>query len=542
MEAINRFWLLLKIYKSELRLIYLYAVMIGFINLTLPLGVQAIINFLQAGEFTITWLVLVALVLIGIMVSSWLQIMQLHVVEKSQQNIFARSAFEFAYRLPLINVVELDKTHAPELVNRFFDTLTIQKGVPKIMIDFSLAIFQIVFGVVLLSIYSPYFILVGVTLAIILWIIIKFTSPNGLKTSIKESKYKYQLVHWLEEIARTNRSFKMYSESKFHLQKTDGIVGDYIQARDNHFNVLLGHYRLFIVFKLIVGAALLLLGGSLVFMDQMNIGEFVAAEIIVLLTINSVEKLFTTIDVIYDVLTALDKIGHITDLKLDEDSGKQSLHSANGLKLSARSISFSLDSGNKLLSNLSFDIASNEKVLLTGRTGSGKSLLLQILAGIHTLDSGSLIVNNIPFAHYERKSLYESIAIGFNTNQLFEGSILDNITLGRKIDKSKLSEILQVLSLDSYLQQQALYLDSIIDSGGRRLPQSVIQKIQIARLMIGTPKLILLEDPLHSIESEEKKKIIDYMTDSNRNWTLVVVSDFEYWSEKCQKNLQLDML
>ena len=149
MDAINRFWLLLKIYKSELKLIYLYAVLIGFINLTLPLGVQAIINFLQAGEFTITWLVLVALVLIGIMASSWLQIMQLHVVEKSQQNIFARSAFEFAYRLPKINVRELDTTHAPELVNRFFDTLTIQKGVPKIMIDFSMAIFQIVFGVVL---------------------------------------------------------------------------------------------------------------------------------------------------------------------------------------------------------------------------------------------------------------------------------------------------------------------------------------------------------------------------------------------------------
>lgn len=540
MDAINRFWLLLKIYKSELKLIYLYAVLIGFINLTLPLGVQAIINFLQAGEFTITWLVLVALVLIGIMASSWLQIMQLHVVEKSQQNIFARSAFEFAYRLPKINVRELDTTHAPELVNRFFDTLTIQKGVPKIMIDFSMAIFQIVFGVVLLSIYSPYFILLGVTLSVITLIIVKFTSPKGLKTSVKESKHKYQLVHWLEEIARTNKSFKMYSDSKLHLQKTDNIVGEYIQARENHFNVLLGHYRLFIIFKLVVGTTLLLLGGSLVFMDKMNIGQFVAAEIIVLLTINSVEKLFTTIDVIYDVLTALDKIGHISDLKLDENTGEYQVKSDKGLSIKAEKITFHFENEIPIFSELSFHIMSNEKVILKGPSGSGKTLLLQIIAGIHNISSGHLHINEVPIKNYKRKSLHESIAIGLNTNQLFEASILDNITMGREFDATLLSELLELLNLNTYLMQQSLHLESIIDSGGRRLPQSIIQKIQLARLLIGKPQLLLLEDPFHSIGLDEKKKIIDYITDNRRNCTLVVISDFEYWQEKCHKVLEIN--
>ena len=540
MDAINRFWLLLKIYKSELKLIYLYAVLIGFINLTLPLGVQAIINFLQAGEFTITWLVLVALVLIGIMASSWLQIMQLHVVEKSQQNIFARSAFEFAYRLPKINVRELDTTHAPELVNRFFDTLTIQKGVPKIMIDFSMAIFQIVFGVVLLSIYSPYFILLGVTLSVITLIIVKFTSPKGLKTSVKESKHKYQLVHWLEEIARTNKSFKMYSDSKLHLQKTDNIVGEYIQARENHFNVLLGHYGLFIIFKLVVGTTLLLLGGSLVFMDKMNIGQFVAAEIIVLLTINSVEKLFTTIDVIYDVLTALDKIGHISDLKLDEDTGEYQVKSDKGLSIKAEKITFHFENEIPIFSELSFHIMSNEKVILKGSSGSGKTLLLQIIAGIHNISSGHLHINEVPIKNYKRKSLHESIAIGLNTNQLFEASILDNITMGREFDATLLSELLELLNLNTYLMQQSLHLESIIDSGGRRLPQSIIQKIQLARLLIGKPQLLLLEDPFHSIGLDEKKRIIDYITDNRRNCTLVVISDFEYWQEKCHKVLEIN--
>jgi ABC-type bacteriocin/lantibiotic exporter with double-glycine peptidase domain len=538
MEAIKRFWQLLKIYKAELRLIYLYAVLIGFINLTLPLGVQAIINFLQAGEFTITWLVLVALVLIGILVSSWLQIMQLHVLEKSQQNIFARSAFEFAYRLPLIKILELDKSHTPELANRFFDTLTIQKGVPKIMIDFSLAIFQIVFGVVLLSIYSSYFIIVGIILIIFSWIIIKYTSPYGLKTSIKESKFKYHLVHWLEEIARTHKTFKIYNQTKLHLAKTDDIVSEYIQARENHFNVLLGHYRLVIIFKLIVGSALLLLGGSLVFIGEMNIGQFVAAEIIVLLIINSVEKLFTTIDVVYDVLTALDKIGHVTDLELDQDSGKTTLETNEGLSLLAQSIALNIEN-NTVFTDLSFQIESNDTVLLQGQTGSGKSLLLQVLAGIHSINKGKLYINNITIEQYQKKSLYQNIAIGLNTVQLFEGSIYENITLGREINTSALSEILNELGLNKQFQQLSLQLDSIIDANGRRLPQNTIQKIQLARLLVGNPKLLLLEDPLLYIDKDEKKRIIDYLTNKNRNWTLIVISDEEYWIGKCNKTIQM---
>lgn len=193
---IKRFWRLLTRYKTELRQIYVYALFIGIVNLTLPLGIQAIINFLQTGELTSTWMILVGFVLAGIAITGVFQVYQLRIVENIQQDLFARSAFEFAYRIPKITFLELDKIHAPELVNRFFDTLTIQKGLPKILIDFSLAIFQIVFGLILLAIYSPYFILLGLSLALILWLIFKVTGPKGLSTSLKESKYKYQLAHW----------------------------------------------------------------------------------------------------------------------------------------------------------------------------------------------------------------------------------------------------------------------------------------------------------------------------------------------------------
>lgn len=536
-RPIVRFWKLLRIYKKELRQIYALAIIIGIVNLTLPLGIQAIINFLQTGTFTSTWLLLVGFVLIGIAIAGFLQILQIRVVEYIQQDVFVRSALEFSFRIPKIKLLAFDDYHTLELANRFFDTMTIQKGLPKILIDFSLGIFQILFGLILLSIYSPYFIVLGIVLTFVLWLIFKFTGSNGLRTSIKESNYKYKLAHWLEEIARVNRSIKVYDHGAAHMNKTDGIVGDYLQHRNQHFNVLLTQFWLFVGFKIIVAAGLLLLGGFLVFQDQMNIGQFVAAEIIILLILNSIEKLILTVENIYDVLTALDKIGFVIDMPLDSNLGKATINADTGLSIVANEIHFSFPENNKIIQGLSLTIHSNDKVLLKGESGSGKSILLQILAGFYAIDGGELLINDLPINNYNRLNYNTNIAIHLPVNQLFEGSFRENILMGRKIDEHHLGEVLKALNINRYIAHRPEGLDAHIDSGGKKLPRSVIQKILIARLIVGAPKLILMEDPLQYIDDSEKNSIVDYIMDSQRNWTVIIISDYYYWKEKSNRTV-----
>lgn len=539
-SPIIRFWKLLKLYKIQLRQIYAYAVLNGFVNLSLPLGIQAIISYIQLGEITSSWVVLVGVVLVGTAIAGIFQILQLRIVENIQQDIFARSSFEFAYRLPKIKFLQLDTVHAPELANRFFDTLTIQKGLPKILIDFSLAAFQIVFGLIVLTIYSSYFIILGAGLLFILWLIFKITGPDGLTTSIKESKYKYKLAHWLEEIARVNRSFKLNAASKFHLDRTDDITAHYLYAREKHFHVLLNQFRFFIFFKVVVAAGLLLLGGYLVFKNQMNIGQFVAAEIIILLIINSVEKVIRVIDTIYDVLTALDKIGHVTDLPLDGDSGKLLLEKTGAMSVTATDIRFGFPGvRKKVIDNLSFRINAKEKVVVKGESGAGKSILLQVLAGIYNLEDGEILFNDIPFANYNRDEFYKKIGVVFPSNQLFEGTIKENITMGRMIDEKEFRAVVELLDLTDYIIHLPDGFDSFVDSGGRRLPRSVIQKLHLARIIVGNPSLILMEDPLQFLEDKEKNRIIDYMMSPERDWTVIVVADYNYWQKKSTKTIQL---
>lgn len=198
---LQRFWRLLKPDKKEITNIYVYAIFSGLVNLSLPLGIQAIINLIQGGQISTSWIVLVVIVIAGIAITGILQIFQLRITENLQQKVFVRAAFEFAYRIPRIKLESLYRHHAPELMNRFFDTVSVQKGLPKILIDFSTATLQVIFGLLLLSFYHPFFILFSLFLVLLVFTIFRVTAQKGLSTSLDESKQKYKMAYWLGRIS-----------------------------------------------------------------------------------------------------------------------------------------------------------------------------------------------------------------------------------------------------------------------------------------------------------------------------------------------------
>ena len=374
---------LLNLERKDILQVFFYAIFAGLVSLTLPLGIQAIINLIQSGVVSISWIVLVFIVIIGVALVGILSLMQLRIMENFQQKIFVRSSFEFAYRLPKIKFEELYNQYPPELANRFFDTLTIQKGTSKLLIDFSTALLQITFGIILLSLYHPFFIIFGVLLFILLFIIFKFSFDSGLETSLKESKYKYKVVSWLQEIGRNNFSFRKKINFEFGLLKNDKLVEEYINHREKHFGIIKRQYIQLIIFKIIITAGLLLIGGYLVLDQEMNIGQFVAAEIIILLVINSVEKIIIGLETLYDVLTAVEKIGEISDLEIEETNQEQSTICYNNISLSMENITFKFPNSTEyVLKEIKLKIEQGEKIYLDGKNSSGKTTLIRMLSGL----------------------------------------------------------------------------------------------------------------------------------------------------------------
>ena len=528
LSPMQRLFMLLKGEKKDIYYIYIYAVIIGIFSLTLPIGVQAIINFVSGGLIFNSVALLIFLVILGVLVSGVLQIMQMALVEVLQRRIFAKAAYEFAYRIPKIRIESIFKVYAPELMNRFFDILTLQKGLPKLLIDLTQAFIQILFGLILLSFYHPFFVLFGILLFTILFLILYLTGPKGLHSSLQESKYKYKIAHWLEELARTLIPFKLAGFTNLPIQKMDYYLNGYLKSRKIHFKVLITQYSYIIVFKTVIIGGILIMGSLLVIDKQITIGQFVATEIVILMIINAVEKIIMSMDVVYDMLTAVDKIGYITDLPLERDSGViLSRANDDGLALRIRDLNYSYpESSKKALENINFEVPPGHSLGISGYNESGKFTLVQVISGILQDYEGIVTLNNLSLRDIDLNSLRDNVGKYAFKDDIFEGTIYDNIAMG--ISRTGLSDVLWAIDkvgLSDIINALPQGLNTQMVAAGKGFSTNVIKRIVLARAIAEKPKLLLLNDFLGTISIKERTSLLNFLFDKRNHWTLVCISN-----------------
>ncbi|WP_276497678.1 peptidase domain-containing ABC transporter [Pontibacter litorisediminis] len=538
----QRFLKLLSIERREILYMYVYALAAGLITLVIPLGIQSIIGFVSSGQVTTSVVVLISLIVLALLIVGGLQVMQLWLVEFIQQRLFARTASEFAYRIPRLQQEALLKHNPPELMNRFFDVVTLQKGVAKILVDFSTAVIQIVFGLILLSFYHPYFIFLGLLLMLVLTFIIWATGGKGIDTSIKESKYKYKLVAWLEEMARSLSTFKLVGHTNLPMERTNSYVKSYLDVRRKHFDVLMTQYYSFVGFKTFITGGLLVLGCILVVQQEINIGQFVASEIIIILIMTAVEKIIIKLDTVYDVMTSLDKIGMVTDLPIEEAKGikLEELPLNGGLSIQAKDLNYRFQDTKKVaLEDLNFTIQPSERVCLAGFNSSGKSTLISVLLGLLPSYSGSLSYNGISMRDLHKGNLRSLIGDNISREQVFDGTLLENITLGRDLPMQDILWAVEVTGLTSFVHALPDGLHAYLTGGSMRLPVSVARKIVMARSLVQRPKLLIVDNYWAGMAKKDKIEFLRLLTSPQFGWTMIIVSNDIEVMQLCDHTLLL---
>ncbi len=524
-NPLNRIAQLVKLHKKEVISIYLFSMLSGLINLSLPLGVQTIIGLVMGATMVSSIYVLIFFVVLGVFLVGLLQLNQIKIIETIQQRVFASYAYTFADTIPRMDLKKMDHYFIPEKVNRFFDTVNIQKGFAKLLLDIPIASVQIVFGILLLALYHPLFILLGIFLIILLFLIFNMTSRRGIATSIQESNYKYEVVGFFNEIGRTLKSFKFSQGSDLNLEKTNAHTRGYLEARTQHFHVLLFQYKTLIFFKVSLTVLMLTLGTYLLIEQQLNIGEFIAAEIVILMVIGAVEKLITSLDSAYDVITGLEKIASVTESPL-EHSGTMDLNADKGLMIQLADFSFSFNAAKKVLDSINLQLLPGQKVSITGPEGSGKSMLLRMLTGNYQDFEGSFQINHFPIHNYSLKSLRKHTGILLHGQEIFGGSLWENISLGQKeITGEVILQKANELGFDDLLNQFPSGFETQIEPIGKKTPQTIIRKILLLRALCGNKKLLLLEEPWAGLESQNKETIKKYLLNLPADTTVVVVSD-----------------
>ncbi len=538
-KALSNFFKVLSPDKKDITSVYILAILAGLVQLSLPLGIQTIISFVMAGSISTSIVILIVMVVLGTFLSGLLQVRQMQVIEKVQQKIFLRYSLEFANRLPKLNIEKLDSYYLPELVNRFFDTVSLQKGIDKLLLDIPTAIIQISFGIILLSFYHPVFIAFGMILLLIVFFILRFTSPQGLQTALKASEYKYGIAAWLEEMARTIKSFKYSKGTLLHLHKTDKLVSGYLDSKTDHFKILLTQFWSLISFKIIITAAMLIVGATLLVDQQINIGQFIAADIVIITIIASVEKLVTNLDKVYDALTSVEKLSKVTESEIEEE-GTLLLSTANkGVDIEFNNVSFSYATGEQVLENVNLKIPSGKLVCIQGISGSGKSTLLRLLTAAYKKFDGNILIDGAPIGNYQLRSLRSQTGVLLSQQDIFNGTLLENLTLGNHtISMEDVTALAKKIGLFSFIQTHKNGYDTILDPQGKRLPKKVRQNILLLRALLGKHRLLLLEEPFDHLDEAQQNTVMDYIK-NDKEATIIITAFDERIAKECDMVFQL---
>lgn len=535
-RPLQRLLQVLNLERKEIGAIYFYAILAGVLQLAMPLGIQAIINFVLAGRLSTSIIVLIILVVISVFFTGLLQVNQMKIIEKIQQRIFTRYSFEFAWRIPRLDLKKIDQYYLPEFVNRFFDTINLEKSLSRLLLDIPAALIQVLFGLILLSLYANVFIIFSLLVLLILFLIIRITYARGLSTSLDESEYKYEVAGWLEEIARVLKSFQFSRGSSLPVDKTDLLVTKYLHARTSHFRILVMQYWSLIGFKILITAGMLIVGAVLLVSNEINVGQFAAAEIVILLVLASVEKLIRSLDKIYDILTAVEKLGKVIDKPLEPEGTLGLDPSLQGVSIQVNNVTFSYNDQRPILNDLSLKIAAGEKVCIRGGEGSGKSTFLKLLTGAYSDFQGNILMNDVPLGNYKPALLRAETGILFNRLEIFQGTLYENITLGdTNITTSQINTLAAKLGISEFIASLKKGFDTEIDAVGNRLSSAVIRKVLLLRALVSNPKLLLLEDPWLGLDPECRRRTEQYLLQEIPATTVVVITNDDSFANRCNR-------
>ncbi len=527
--------------RRDIIIVMVFAVAIGLFNLVTPVVAMAVVNTAAQQTLAQQVIVLSIALLVALSLAAFLQILQNFVVEFLQQRIFVRVADDLAFRLPRADLMAFDQTHGPELLNRFFDVLTVQKSAATLLLDGVTIVIQILVGLVLLGFYDSALIGYDIVLVTSLLFMVFVLGRGAVKSAIKESRAKYAVAGWMEELARHPVAFKMAGGPRFALEKTDKLTKEYLTSRQDHFRRLIRQFGFALFLQAAANAGILAVGGFLVAEGRLTLGQLVAAEIVVTLVVASFTKFGKQFESYYDLLAAADKLGHLIDIPMERSGGVPHENPAAGITVRIRQLDYAYDPKSpSVLSRFDADMLAGERIAIMGPNGCGKSTLVELLYGLRQPTGGRIEFDGLDQRDLKLESFREHVCVVEGV-EVFEESILANVRMGR--EELTVQEVRQTLLSVGLLQSVSELphgLETMLQTNGAPLSLGQTNRLMLARAILGRPRLLVLDETLDHMDQDIRETVLPAILNREANWTLVIITHSEEVAKLCDRTIRMD--
>jgi ABC-type bacteriocin/lantibiotic exporter with double-glycine peptidase domain len=527
MSGVKRLRQLLALERHDVWSLAWYSGGVGLLSLAVPVAAQALVNTVAFTALGQPVIALAVLVLIGLALAALLRTLRLQTIERFEQRLFVRATHDAAVRLTRARLSAFAERGAPELMNRFFDVVTIQKASSILLVDGLSVVLQGTVSLLLLAFYHPALLAFDVLLIGSILFVVFGLGRGGMETAIKESKVKYNVAAWLEEIASSFRAFKSTSADDLAFRRADALAAEYVHARKKHFRVLLRQTIGSYVIQIFATAGLLGLGGFLVIGGELTLGQLVAAELIVTSVTAGLTYIGKYLESFYDLVASVDKLGAIVDLAEENYAGLDpGPGSGGGASLRFEGVSFRHSDGTDALTGVSFSVEPSRQLAILGRDTSGKSTLADLVFALRYATAGRIRIDGLDARDYALRELRAKVAL-VSGPEVFDGTVLDNVLMGATLDHADVTGALKAAALDTDVAALSNGLSSTLGHAGSKLTSSQVARLMIARALVRRPKLLVLDESLDGLGMPTIDQILSELRRYTPELSLLVLTSRE---------------
>ncbi len=537
----RRFFRLLKAERQDIITLLIFSVFSGILYLAAPLAVDAVVSNLAFGGQSRPYVQAIVVLAVALFGALGLQAVvsgfQYYISDIIKRRIFVRTAADLAYRLPRVKAQSLDEVHAPELVNRFLDVVTAQKSTALLLLDGVNLIFGSLIGMLLLALYHPLMLMFVVILLALIALSMWLLGKGAVNSSIAESRVKYDVVNWFEEIAAFPFAFKGPGGYQMAYERANQLVTEYLARRAGHFRIVMRQIVALLVLSVTAAAVLLILGGWLVVSQQITLGQLVASELIMGTIVTAMAKMGKKLEAWYDAMAAMDKLGHIFDLEIEREDGEQPLAREGGAEVRACEISFGYHE--PLFAKKSFTVTPGSRAAIVGPHGSGASSLLDILFGLRQPSEGHVSIDGLDLRSWYLEALRESVML-LRRNEIVDGTIIENLRLGRvDVGLDEIREALERVGLLDVLLHRPEGLNLRLKVSGAPLSGNQRTRLLLARALVQRPRLLLIDELFDSLDDESFKLLETAILDPSLTWTVILATRDHDVTKRCDQVIEL---
>lgn len=511
-----------------------YSLGVSILSLAIPISVQSLVNTVSFGILTQPLIVL-SIVLLGLLlISGALKALRVYVLELFQRQFYARTTSDIALRVLNSEHRSFKEANGEEVTNRYFDVMTVQKKATLLLTDGLAFVLQTVVGLLLLGFYHPYFLIFDLILIGLIYFVITFFGKAAIETAIQESKVKYEVADWLNEMGRVDLFFKSKKRKDFAIGHSDELINKYLKKRSRHFRELFTQTVILLFIYAFMSALTLGLGGYLVIDGQITLGQLVAAELVVTVILSSFSKMGKYLESFYDLCAAVEKISKFYELPL-ENNERPFVSTMPLRDLELQSVKHS--SGNY---NYVYDYHFKEEKVYYVSTvlNSCKIICMNVIAAVEAPDQGEVILGGINYDEMNPIDIRDHIYIVGKAN-LFGATLSSNLnSVNCTISQKQIDTCLRIVGLEDVIDRYEEAMELKILPSGYPLWSSQTLRMEIAKSLLSDSSILIYTEVFDQIEKTIRGKILDYAKQIGK--TVIVFSNKAHHNFTFNKYLSLD--